>query len=483
MQIKLENIGIIKDSTLALDGLTVIAGKNNSGKTTVGKTLYSLIDAVRNLQQNAKIDRDNYILKQLQNVEQILDNYEYLWNDKDTKQDASAFPTLKLLISGDIDEVPRKNLENIAHNVAEELAGIDIDKLREQIDLERSSIELVNLPVSVTNYIITAVDIFEKQLTMAQSTLSHLFQSLEHDPEYIDYARERINQTLNLEFSHQIQPVQNPGVLSQIDLSDGDFPFIQFVMTDNRIIKNGPVFFDTPFQRVYLIDNPYILDSFQSSGINLRKYSQDSDTFLDPSRIRSHSAALRTALRRQSPVTIFEQTLVDSTLETVKAKINAVLPGAFEFSAKGDYYVEDNAKIKVSNLATGSKMFSIIKILLEKGEIDKSTLLILDEPEAHLHPQWQNAFAEVIVLLVKELGVHVVLTTHSSNFMLALDAYMRKHGINDQTNFYQTMPTSGGFVQYACVNDDMGRIYQDFLQYLSEVKQLRNRYLYGCEEA
>ena len=64
-------------------------------------------------------------------------------------------------------------------------------------------------------------------------------------------------------------------------------------------------------------------------------------------------------------------------------------------------------------------------------------MLILDEPEAHLHPAWQNLFAEVIVLLVRELGVNILLTTHSSNFVLALDAYMRKYSIEEKTNFYQ----------------------------------------------
>ena len=85
----------------------------------------------------------------------------------------------------------------------------------------------------------------------------------------------------------------------------------------------------------------------------------------------------------------------------------------------------------------------------------------------------------MIVLLVKNLNMRVLLTTHSSNFMLALDAFMRKHGINQRTNFYQTRSTGDGFVEYECVNDDMGRIYQDFLQYLSEVKQLRNLYMHG----
>ena len=43
MELTLKNIGIIKDSTIKLDGLTVITGPNNSGKSTVGKVLYSLI--------------------------------------------------------------------------------------------------------------------------------------------------------------------------------------------------------------------------------------------------------------------------------------------------------------------------------------------------------------------------------------------------------------------------------------------------------
>lgn len=127
-------------------------------------------------------------------------------------------------------------------------------------------------------------------------------------------------------------------------------------------------------------------------------------------------------------------------------------------------------------------MFSIVKMLLEKGELDSGTMLILDEPEAHLHPQWQNTFAEIIVLLVKELNVNILLTTHSPNFMLALDAYMRKYEIAEKTNFYQTSAMENGFVQYHCLNNDMGKIYQDFLQYLSEAKMLRNKYLTYAEE-
>ena len=115
-------------------------------------------------------------------------------------------------------------------------------------------------------------------------------------------------------------------------------------------------------------------------------------------------------------------------------------------------------------------------------DIDENTLLILDEPESHLHPEWKNLFVEIMILLVKELGCHVLLTTHSSHFMLAVDAYMRKYDIADITNFYQTDVLEDNFVHYNCVNNDMGIIYQDFLQYLSEVKMLRNSYLNNIGE-
>lgn len=57
MKVKLQGIGIIKNSELELDGLTVITGDNSSGKTTVGKVIYSLFDAVSDLSNKAELDK------------------------------------------------------------------------------------------------------------------------------------------------------------------------------------------------------------------------------------------------------------------------------------------------------------------------------------------------------------------------------------------------------------------------------------------
>lgn len=47
----------------------------------------------------------------------------------------------------------------------------------------------------------------------------------------------------------------------------------------------------------------------------------------------------------------------------------------------------------------GIKAFTIIRTLLEKGEIHEKDVMVLDEPEIHLHPEWQLIYAELIVLL------------------------------------------------------------------------------------
>ena len=43
MELQLKNIGMIKEATVKIDGLTVIAGENDTGKSTVGKMFFALI--------------------------------------------------------------------------------------------------------------------------------------------------------------------------------------------------------------------------------------------------------------------------------------------------------------------------------------------------------------------------------------------------------------------------------------------------------
>jgi len=70
--------------------------------------------------------------------------------------------------------------------------------------------------------------------------------------------------------------------------------------------------------------------------------------------------------------------------------------------------------------ATGMKAFSILNFLYTRNLLNNRTLLVVDEPEAHLHPQWILEYAKVLVRLNRNLGVRLLLTTHSPDMLNAI---------------------------------------------------------------
>ena len=142
MQIRLKNIGIIKDSTIVLDGLTVITGKNNSGKTTVGKTLYSLFDAVANIQRKAENDKCVYVIRHLNNLDNTLEflRYSRPAMRSDDPDFFSAYPTLKAVVTGEFRrEISPATMEELVYKLIDELKKLDTSYFVEQVETSRNS--------------------------------------------------------------------------------------------------------------------------------------------------------------------------------------------------------------------------------------------------------------------------------------------------------------------------------------------------------
>ena len=55
MILTVENIGIIKHATVKLKGITLIAGQNDSGKSTIGKILHALIKGINVYENEDKL--------------------------------------------------------------------------------------------------------------------------------------------------------------------------------------------------------------------------------------------------------------------------------------------------------------------------------------------------------------------------------------------------------------------------------------------
>ena len=46
MRFQLKNVGVISEADMLLDNITLIAAENDSGKSTIGKALFTLINTM-----------------------------------------------------------------------------------------------------------------------------------------------------------------------------------------------------------------------------------------------------------------------------------------------------------------------------------------------------------------------------------------------------------------------------------------------------
>ena len=118
----------------------------------------------------------------------------------------------------------------------------------------------------------------------------------------------------------------------------------------------------------------------------------------------------------------------------IEDEICSLINGKFKKDELGNFYFErENKKISLLNTATGIKYFGIFQVLSQNNYLNEGTVLVLDEPEVHLHPKWQLEMAKIIVELVKN-GVKIVVNSHSPYMIEALQRYSELEKVN--ADFY-----------------------------------------------
>ena len=78
-------------------------------------------------------------------------------------------------------------------------------------------------------------------------------------------------------------------------------------------------------------------------------------------------------------------------------------------------------------------------VLFIRHRVEKGDLLIIEEPEAHLHPEAQRNIAKAVVHLV-QAGVRVMVTTHSDYFLDQLANYVRVSKLKQNERGDQPLP-------------------------------------------
>lgn len=120
--------------------------------------------------------------------------------------------------------------------------------------------------------------------------------------------------------------------------------------------------------------------------------------------------------------------VVNESLKVAGFPYTVIPPTEYEFLQNYELKLRDaNSKntIRAIDLSSGEKV--ILQLILwifsssKEGRFPK--LLIMDEPDAHLHPSMTTQFLDVVLeVLVKQHGIRVIITTHSpSTVSLAPD--------------------------------------------------------------
>ena len=69
--------------------------------------------------------------------------------------------------------------------------------------------------------------------------------------------------------------------------------------------------------------------------------------------------------------------------------------------------------------------------------VPEGSILILEQPEAHLHPKAQSELADVLIDVVKNRKVQIILESHSEHLLLRLMRRIAEEEISaDQTAFH-----------------------------------------------
>ena len=146
------------------------------------------------------------------------------------------------------------------------------------------------------------------------------------------------------------------------------------------------------------------------------------------------------------------------------------------------YFVLNDSENEYNVISSGIQQISLIQILLDKYKLQPGSFLIIDEPEVNLHPEWQFKFAEILVLLAKELDINIYLNSHSPMFIEAMEVLTQYYDLEKDTNFYLTEKHDKNTYDFVKIEyDNLYQLYDNLARPFDaiEVYRLKNEYKKG----
>lgn len=397
MKLSVQNIGKLKSAKIDIAGITVVAGENNTGKSTLGKALFAVFNGFHDPEKQVESSKERSMETALAPLRRASDiGLEwYSLGERVAKQivcsGASSTSDLEALIKSEFKDLG---------------FTIDEDSLYESISLIKKRLEISD----------------EEALKACMT------------------------KWLEAEFGSQVNNIytDEPGMISlEIQGERAD------IEIESDAVKAMSKVFHLGASAIYL-DDPFAIDE----PMGFRRHPMDSAVDHREKLVQF----LSEGTRHQN---VYDEIIVSDKLSAVEDLLNGVCAGDVVQKGFRLGYVEPGSSnaLQMGNLSAGLKTFVIVKRLLRKGVLKENGTIILDEPEIHLHPEWQLRFAELIVLLQKKFGMHILLTTHSPYFLNALEVYSEKYGIESSCRYYLAKNNKESLSEVVNVTGDLELVY------------------------
>ena len=398
MRLKFSNISIVESADIKLDGLTVIAGENGCGKSTVGKLLFSTVKAVSNLASKKEGHKKDFVTKYVNSLYKRLFGVIYRHRDPETDK-IFPFPAYKLVNS----------FMEIYNNELLE-AGEKKSRYLELLILMRRHIkDMQELTPRIKKLLNDDLD----NILLCLTETDNLAADLGTEIKYL----------IESEFMNSICAFGTENSDITIELDDKDSR-INFKLGNDEIKE---VSIEADLEHA-LKDATYIESPLYLHMIDTLLASP---TFLETQR--------RPAFRGMIPLHIKDiAEKIDSAKYVREEQIQEMKiddRGAFVFKDRALYYRKDGVLYPPINVASGLKSFGLIQILLETNAVNENKILIWDEPENHLHPKWQIALASIFVEMAQN-GIPILISTHSPYFVQGIRYFAAKYEVGKYVNYY-----------------------------------------------
>lgn len=421
MKLLLENIGKVRSAHVEINGITVIAGENDTGKSTVGKALFSVFNSLYHIDQQIQEER-------IKSIQGIFD-----------------------LLYGNVANLSKK--------------WRDTRKISQYI-FDKSSYFASNAE-ALKKFVLDDISQFDNLFGFHHSndsvdwTVKRLMDILcVPDP---DIFKAVLKRKLEEEFNSQITNIYLLNETGKIQLTIQGQSITIKITEDGRIDIDKQINLQT--ESVY-IDDPFVLDESEML----------SASFWRRNNFSGHRNHLKKKLCvEKSSTTVIDEIIVSNKFEEIFRKLASICDGDIILQKQSGFgYRKLNSEkiLDMKNLSAGLKTFVILKTLLQNGVIEYDGTIILDEPEIHLHPEWQLMFAELIVLIHQKFNVHILLNTHSPYFLNALEVYSAKYGVAGKCKYYLAQ-NDGNVSDIKDVTDNIEAIYSKLASPLQKLENER----------